>query len=65
MRAIAPPAKGSPTVTTTMSVPRALISGLIDIFSMDRIWVGMVSTPQYAHYAEQIRALIGAPRALA
>ncbi len=28
MRAIAPPAKGSPTVTTTMRVPSALISGL-------------------------------------
>ena len=28
-----------------IKVPRALISGLIEIFSIDRIWVGMVSTP--------------------
>ena len=34
-----------PTVTRIITVPSALISGLIEIFSMDRIWVGIVSTP--------------------
>ena len=32
-------------MTMIINVPRALISGLIEILSIDRIWVGMVSTP--------------------
>ena len=44
-RANPPPRSGNPTVTMIINVPRALISGLIEILSIDRIWVGMVSTP--------------------
>ena len=36
---------GTPTVSRIISAPRALISGLMETFSMDRICVGMVSTP--------------------
>ena len=42
---MSPPSSGMPTVITIISVPSALTSGLIEIFSIDRIWVGMVSTP--------------------
>ena len=34
-----------PTVTRIMTVPRALTSGLMEIFSIDSICVGIVSTP--------------------
>jgi hypothetical protein len=45
VRAIAAPSSGSPTVSTIITVPSALISGEIELRSIAKICVGTVSTP--------------------
>ena len=44
-RASAAPRSGSPTVSTIITVPSALISGLMECRSIAKICVGTVSTP--------------------
>ena len=39
------PMRGRPTVITIMTVPRALISGEMELRSIEKICVGTVSTP--------------------
>ena len=43
--AMAAPSSGRPTVITIITVPSALISGLIELRSIAKICVGTVSTP--------------------
>src|SRR6056297_459554 len=44
-RAIAPASRGRPTVMQIMTKPSALISGLTELRSIPKIWVGTVSIP--------------------